>query len=106
MNTQTNIRTLSWLLPRLLLAVSWLITETAMAQSARTIVVAGLGGNAEYDEQFVEFSDVIASHARALASEEADVILLQGEQATKQAILNAIMAVSYTHLTLPTTPYV
>jgi len=76
----------------MLLAASaqWLLPTSAFAQTTKTIVVSGLGGNAEYDEQFIEFSNTIANHARDLAEQEQDVILLQGKQATKQAILDAI----------------
>ena len=62
----------------------------AFAQTSATIVVSGLGGNAEYAEQFTRFSDSIAEHAKQLTEDESNVILLQGKQATKQAILDAI----------------
>ncbi len=87
-NRQTTSRNV--LATMALLAPLYLLqAPAAIAQTAKTIVVSGLGGNAAYDEQFTEFSNAIADHARQLSKEESDVILLQGEQATKQSILEA-----------------
>lgn len=84
----TTRRTLTFL--ALAAAVQLLIAATALAQTTSTIIVSGLGGNPEYDEQFMQFGDTLAESAKQLIDDEADVVLLQGEQATKQAILDAI----------------
>jgi len=64
-------------------------TEKAEKKTA-TIVVSGLGGNSEYDAQFKQYSENIASYARQLADDDSAVIILQGQQATRTAILEAI----------------
>jgi len=71
-------------------ALLLLIPAASVAQAATTIVVSGLGGNAEYDEQFIRYSNAIAEHARQLTDSDTDVVLLQDKQATKKAILDAI----------------
>ena len=86
--TAAATRTLAFL--ALLTTTHLLNAASAFAQTAATIVVSGLGGNAEYTEQFTRFSDSIAEHAKQLTEDESNVILLQDQQATKQAILDAI----------------
>ena len=63
---------------------------TAPERVASTIVISGLGGSTEYDEQFKHYGDTIADHARQLTGDDADVVLLQGEAATREAILDTI----------------
>jgi hypothetical protein len=89
--------TMSWHTTRKLLALAVVACSFASAlvtaaekNAPATLIVSGLGGSAEYDELFVRHSEAIATQARQLGSDEADIILLQGEQSGKDAILDAL----------------
>lgn len=72
------------------LAPTLAIASDNNAPAPATLIVSGLGGSAEYDEQFIRHSDAIAAQARQLGGDEADVILLQGSQSDKDTILDAL----------------
>ena len=76
-------------------AISMAQQTTSEEKTTSTIVVSGIGGSTEYAEQFKNYSDAIADHARQLDS---DVTLLQGVQATRDAILSTIAQLQQTDL--------
>jgi len=53
-----------------------------------TIVVSGLGGNAQYDEDFTRYATTIAEEAQQTATQPTDVILLRSDAAKKSTILS------------------
>lgn len=79
------------LLPVGVALVSAHVSAQSQTQAtAATLVVSGLGGSPEYDEQFERYGTAIADVARQLAASDEAVIHLQGTQATKSAILDAL----------------
>jgi len=54
------------------------------------IVVSGIGGNAEYAEQFVQQGEIVVDALRTISDNESDMILLQGEDATRESVLSII----------------
>lgn len=55
-----------------------------------TVVISGLGGNADYDEQFNQYATEIAEQARRIAANEQDVILVRGD-AAKRDVITALL---------------
>ncbi len=55
-----------------------------------TMVVSGLGGNAEYQQQFDRYAATIAEQSRKLSANPADTILLPGTASTRENILDTI----------------
>ncbi len=58
----------------------------ASLASTVTVVISGLGGNSDYDEQFDQYATTIAEEARRVANSPQDVILVRGEAAKKNVI--------------------
>lgn len=50
------------------------------------LIVGGLGGETRYEERFAAYADSLASAARRTVTDETRVILLKGEQATREAL--------------------
>lgn len=67
----------------ILLAVT---LSTKVGASTITVVISGLGGNAEYDEQFNQYATEIAEEARRSAASPQDVILVRGDAAKRNVI--------------------
>lgn len=55
-----------------------------------TMVVSGLGGNADYQQKFDRYAATIAEQSRHLSVNPADTILLPGSAATRENILGTI----------------
>ncbi len=72
-----------------LLACMIVCSATAYASTV-TVVISGLGGNAEYDEQFDQHATTIAEEARRVADSQQDVILVRGDAAKKNVILSLL----------------
>ena len=81
------MRHLNSLFSSLLIGV--LCTASAHASTV-TVVISGLGGNAEYDEQFDQYATTIADEARRVADSPQDVILVRGDAAKKGVILSLL----------------
>ena len=58
--------------------------------STRAIVIAGLGGNVEFDASFSEHSEAIATALRTRASSPEHVTYLIGEEANRESFLAAM----------------
>lgn len=58
--------------------------------SATGVVITGIGGNDEYAEQFIKQGDVIVEALRTISDSEDDIALLQGDAATRDALLQLI----------------
>jgi len=54
------------------------------------IVVSGIGGNAEYAEQFLQQGEIVVDALRTISDNESDMVLLQGEDATRESVLSII----------------
>lgn len=77
-----------WFAMAILIGVSaWSSAATA---AVRAVVVSGIGGNTEFAAAFTEQSDDIAQALKTITRTDADVQLLQGADATREAVLNAI----------------
>ncbi|OED39623.1 hypothetical protein AB833_14590 [Chromatiales bacterium (ex Bugula neritina AB1)] len=55
-----------------------------------TVVISGLGGNAEYKEQFASYATRIADEARRSAGSPQDVIMVRGDAAKRSIILGLL----------------
>lgn len=64
----------------------WLVCGSALASTV-TVVISGLGGNAEYAEQFERYATAIADEARNIADKPQDVILIRGDAAKRNVII-------------------
>ncbi len=88
MAVANDVGTLVRLLCTLLLCLS--CTPLAMASTV-TVVISGLGGNAEYEEQFNQHATTIAEEARRISQNPQDVILIRGD-AAKKSVITALLA--------------
>ncbi len=79
-------KTLALALSALCLAAG---AQPALAQQV-TIVVSGLGGNADYQQNFDRYAAAIAEQSRKLSANPTDTILLPGSAATRENILGTI----------------
>ena len=59
-----------------------------------TFIVAGLGGEPEYEQRFQTHADEIAAIASALADASEDVVKLSGAQATRDAIRTTLQTLA------------
>ncbi len=75
------------------LSISLGITNVAMAK-ATGLVVSGIGGNEDYAEQFEAQGQTIIDALRTVADESEDFVLLQAEQATREALLTTLEKLS------------
>jgi hypothetical protein len=62
----------------------------AASAANHTFIVAGLGGEAEYEERFREQANAIAAFARKAAGEE-QVVALSGAEATREAVKSGLV---------------
>lgn len=75
------------------LFVSLCITNVAVAK-ATGLVVSGIGGNKDYAEQFEVQGQTIIDALRTISDEPDDFVLLQAEQATREALLTTLEKLS------------
>lgn len=61
------------------------VSQTAISSTV-TVIISGLGGSADYTEQFERYANSIADDARAMASSPQDVILVRGDAAKRNVI--------------------
>lgn len=78
--------------PVIRLTALWLLTALSAVVHANTVtvVISGLGGNAEYEEQFNDYATRIADEARRTAASPQDVILIRGD-AAKRSVITALL---------------
>lgn len=74
---------------KMALLVLLLSCQNAYAKTT-AIVVTGIGGNDEYAEQFLAHGNTVAQALRSVADQDADIELLSGSQANRDAILERI----------------
>lgn len=72
-------------------ALALLLAAPAWAE-VRFIIVGGLGGGPRYEKQFREQAASLAEAARKTAGDDSRVSLLSGPQATREAIVEAFLA--------------
>lgn len=70
-----------------LAAIVLFLASASPAFATTTVVISGLGGSEEYDEQFASYATTIADEARLLASSPHDVIMVRGDAAKRSVIL-------------------
>jgi len=70
-----------------LAAVILLLAGWGSAFATTTVVISGLGGSADYDDQFKNIATSIADEARLLADNPHDVIMVRGDAAKRNVIL-------------------
>jgi hypothetical protein len=68
------------------LGVLALLAPIASWGASFTFIVAGLGGEAEYEKRFQEQAAAIAEAAKKSAGEQGQVVVLTGEQARRDAV--------------------
>jgi hypothetical protein len=70
----------------LFLAATLLVLPTLAGAASFTFVVAGLGGEPEYEQRFREQAVAIADAAKKAAGEQGHVVVLTGEQARRDSL--------------------
>jgi hypothetical protein len=68
------------------LAATLLVLPTLAGAASFTFVVAGLGGEPEYEQRFREQAVAIAEAAKKAATEQSQVVVLTGEQARRDSV--------------------
>ena len=68
------------------LAATLLVLPTLAGAASFTFVVAGLGGEPEYEQRFREQAAAIADAAKKAAGEQGRVVVLTGEQARRDSL--------------------
>jgi hypothetical protein len=68
------------------LAATLLVLPTLAGAASFTLVVAGLGGEPEYEQRFREQAVAIADAAKKAAGEQGHVVVLTGEQARRDSL--------------------
>jgi hypothetical protein len=68
------------------LAATLLVLPTLAGAASFTFVVAGLGGEPEYEQRFREQAAAIADAAKKAAGEQGHVVVLTGEQARRDSL--------------------
>lgn len=58
------------------------------------LIVGGLGGQTRYEERFAAYADSLASAARRTVTDESRVILLKGEDATRETLRAELAALA------------
>jgi hypothetical protein len=77
------------------LLASVLLVGTWTAQAAHyTVVIAGLGGTSEYGERFASQAEAVAESAGRVADDPAEVVLLKGDAATRDAVKQRLTALA------------
>ncbi len=66
----------------------------SVAANTRAVVIAGLGGNVEYNSAFDEYSESIATALRSVSSAPEHVTYLVGPDANRSEFLNTLDSVS------------
>lgn len=66
------------------------LAAPAALASTVTVVISGLGGNADYTEQFERYATAIADEARNIAQSPQDVILVRGDAAKRNVIMGLL----------------
>lgn len=67
-----------------------LLPITSVHANSTGLVVTGIGGNEEYAEQFLRQGEVVIDALRTISERDEDMVLLQGEDATRQSLLDSI----------------
>lgn len=67
-----------------------LFLSSTLSAKSTGIVVTGIGGNDQYAEQFLEQGTVVVDALRSISESEDDFVLLQGDDATREALLQVI----------------
>lgn len=70
------------------------MVPTHAAAATRAVVIAGLGGNVEYNQAFGEQSEVAVSALQTITSAPEHVVHLQGDAANRQAVLDTFNALA------------
>lgn len=70
-----------------LIAFLNLVAVQSVHASASGLVVTGIGGDSEYEEQFLSQGKVVVDALRSIGDTEDDFVLLQSEDATREAVL-------------------
>lgn len=73
-----------------LMMVALLMVAPLANAKSTGLVVTGIGGNEDYAEQFFAQGEVVVDALRTISDNEDDITLLQGDAATREAILNSI----------------
>jgi len=71
-----------------------LLCSTQALASISGLVVSGIGGTDEYEEQFAQNSQSIVDALRSNADADSDFMLLQGADATREAIIDAVQVLA------------
>jgi len=79
---------------RLLLAAALLACASVAPAATQVLVVAGLGGEAQYDERFVQWSEEVAKASITATGSEQNVVRLSGEAARREAIQQRLAAMT------------
>jgi len=78
----------------LLALVCGLSMASTVDASSRVVVVAGLGGNADYESEFREYANSIADALASLTTESDQITVLHGAEATREEILAVLTSVA------------
>jgi len=67
------------------------VASLSIAHASSTgVVVTGIGGNEEYAEQFLQQGEIVVEALRTITDSDDDIVLLQGDDATREALLKSI----------------
>lgn len=80
----THIRPLTFIL---LVGACLFVASQAMSAETRALIVAGLGGEVDYETQFQRHANTSADHLREVAN---DITLLLGEAANRDSVRSAL----------------
>jgi hypothetical protein len=79
---------------RLALAAGMLISCSVAGAAQFTVIVAGLGGEPQYEERFREQTETIAQAARKSSEDAANVVVLTGNEARRDAVRREMQALA------------
>lgn len=71
-------------------ALALLVIAPVAYATSKGIVVTGIGGNEDYAEQFLAQGEVVAEALKTISENDNDFVLLQGDGATREAVLRTI----------------
>jgi len=71
-------------------ALAFLVFAPLTHATSTGIVVTGIGGNEDYAELFLAQGEVVTDALRTISDNENDFVLLQGDNATREAVLRTI----------------
>ncbi len=79
---------------RIALAAGMLISCSVAGAAQFTVIIAGLGGEPQYEERFREQSETIAQAARKSSEDAANVVMLSGNEARRDAVRREMQALA------------